>query len=132
MYIFRAIIAEDSLLRQFDFKGVVLCTGINGVPFKEDQLEACVEAAIEAGANDVQWTESPEFGQVMEFITEPDSFYQVNKNLGSLNYDIVYSEVDYIPLQFTELSEEQLEVVQNLFTKLSDSPDVVKLYDNIA
>jgi len=125
-------VGSDSLLHMFDKKGIILCTGLNGEPLAEDKLEQCVEHAIEAEAEEVAWTESPLYGLVMQFTSEADNFYKVCKNLEGMNYEIVYSEIDYLPKMLVELDDTQLEVVARFHQKLQEYADVTKVYDNIA
>lgn len=119
---------------QFQHKGVILCSQYNGVAASEEQLDETLVHAIETGAEDVTIRDShPDYGKVFEFITEPDAnFFKVKNALAKLNYTVVYSEVEYIPTNPVELSDEDLSKVSILCDKLMNHSEVLRLYDNIA
>lgn len=129
----RAIVLENSVLHMFDHKGLLYCSEIDGKSVSEELLDAATEHAIEAGANDVTFTDDhPEFGKVLEFITEPSAFFKVKGALENLKYDLVHAEVTYLPRTYIELPDEDFDAANKLFTKLTEHPDVQKVYANIA
>jgi len=126
-------VMDDSILYMFDHKGILFCSQFEGKPASETILDDATMHAIEAGANDVEFhKDHPEFGAVLEFITEPTAFLKVKNALEGLKYEIVHADVSYFPKQCIELEDQDLEAANKLYSKLTEHPDVTNIYVNIA
>ena len=107
----------------FDTKGQII------VDKEECSLDAdtLMEKALDAGADDFS-----EEDDSYEILTDPDSFYEVAKNLEGLNLPIVSSEVTKIPQNYVSLAgdadaEKQLQRTLDL---LDEDDDVQNVYSN--
>lgn len=129
----RGIVADDSILRLFDHKGIILSSEVNGSPVNPDDLDNVIADAIEAGADDVTFqSDHPEFGNVFEFSTSPDVFFKTKHALEKLKYTIAYADLDYIPHNPIELDDVVIQDALKLCQKLEDHPNVIKVSTNIA
>ena len=66
-----------------------------------------------------------------EFVSDQRDFYVVSKRLLVIGYKTVHSELLYLPLNRVTLSEDDLAAAIKLHDKLSEDPDIVRVYDNI-
>jgi transcriptional/translational regulatory protein YebC/TACO1 len=124
---------EDSALYQFNHKGIIYCSDIDGKAASEEILEEAITHAIDSGADDVAFLpDHPEYGNVLEFSTSPTSFFKVKQALETMKYHIVHGDVDYIPNNVLDLGEGEIEEALKLYQKISDLPDVAKVSANIA
>ncbi|KAI4454360.1 hypothetical protein MML48_9g00002407 [Holotrichia oblita] len=112
----------------FDEKGIIIVDPIEGNKSEEDILEIATEHAIESGAEDVQVLED---GNI-EFICSPGVFNNVQVALTKLNYKINSASIEFIANKVQTLSDTDLEICSNLFEKLENHPEIVRVYDNIA
>ncbi|KAF2887834.1 hypothetical protein ILUMI_05374 [Ignelater luminosus] len=95
----------------------------------EGILEIATNDAVECEAEDVKLLEET---KTLQFLCDPIMFMQVQKKLEDLNYTIVMASVEYIPKLQVALSDSDLELCSNLFEKLENIDEVIKLHDNIA
>ncbi|ODN05041.1 putative transcriptional regulatory protein [Orchesella cincta] len=128
-----AKVVEPSVLYMFDHKGILMCSDLEGNPASETLLDEATMHAIDVGADDVELhKDHPDFGTVLEFTTSPTAFWKVKTSLEELKYGIVHAEVCYVPKQFVELEDTELDAANKLYTKLSEHPDVANVHVNIA
>lgn len=95
----------------------------------EELLEIAINDAVECEAEDVKLLEET---KTLQFSCDSMTFAQVQKKLEDLNYKIVTASLEYVPKLRVPLSDSDLEVCSNLFEKLENMDEVIKLHDNIA
>jgi YebC/PmpR family DNA-binding regulatory protein len=92
------------------------------------------EAAIEAGANDVQPLtheqndDIPRDAVGAKFICERTDVSTVSKSLTSLGWTVVTSEIGYLPKVFPELDDAQRDEVGEFLQALDDNDDVHRVW----
>ncbi|XP_003704411.2 translational activator of cytochrome c oxidase 1 [Megachile rotundata] len=114
----------DTALSMFDCGTYILAV-------KDCNFNQAMEDAIEAGAEDVEELKENDktyFKFKCEFLF-PD---KVQNQLTRLGYFVLLTEDTCIPNSVVELSEEQLEMVNKLKSKLLELDDIIKIEDNIA
>jgi YebC/PmpR family DNA-binding regulatory protein len=87
--------------------------------------ETLMEAALEAGAEDVREDESN-----FEVITAPEDFEQVKAALTKVSIPFDDAEVTMLPETFASLEGKQAEQMYRLMEMLEDCEDVQKVYTN--
>jgi YebC/PmpR family DNA-binding regulatory protein len=91
-------------------------------------------AAIEAGANEVEMLtheqndDIPEEAAGAKFICERTAVAQVSKWLAANGWKVVTSEIGYVPKQFPELTEAQLNDVGEFLHELDEHDDVHRVW----
>lgn len=123
---YNSTFTEGAIRGLFDHKGF-----IEAIPPEKTSLETSVEHAIEAGAEDVVELEDAE-DNVLQFICSPAVLNQVRGKLEKLQYNIRAADCEFIPKIQVTLNDADLEAARKLCDKLAETPDVVRLYDNIA
>lgn len=93
----------------------------------EEQLELATEHAIESNAEEVTALED----NIFQFFCSPENFGQTQTLLEKLGYTILNASVDYLPLKMQELGENNLQLYERLMKKLDETPEVVRLFDNV-
>ena len=88
--------------------------------------EAVLEAAIDAGAEDVDVADDG----TVEVTTPPEDFARVKDALAVAGFEAEAAEVAMIPQTYTDLDGEQAEKVLRLLDLLEDLDDVTNLYTN--
>jgi YebC/PmpR family DNA-binding regulatory protein len=88
--------------------------------------DAVMEAAIEAGAEDVR-TEEESF----DVITNPGDFEQVRQALETAGLKILNAEVTMLPQSTLTLTGHEAEVAIRLIETLEDNDDVQNVYTNV-
>ena len=104
----------------FERKGVIAIEKTAGVDEDEVML-----MALDAGASDVQTDE-----EVLEVITDAVSFSAVREALEKAGLAFVEADVQMVPANTVNVSEETQENVQKLLDMLEDSDDVQNVYHN--
>lgn len=100
-------------------------------PAAEIDLE---EAAIEAGANEVQPLTREQNDDIpadaigAKFICERTEIANVSKWLAGNGWTVITSEMGYLPKTFAELSDEQLEEVGDFLHALDEHDDVHRVW----
>lgn len=87
--------------------------------------EVLMEAALDAGAEDIQET-----GEAFEITTDPSAFHQVADALKAKNIPTIHAELGLIPQNFVKLSGHTAEKMLKLMENLEDHDDVQKVYAN--
>jgi len=109
----------NSVSFQFERKGVIWFPGLPG------QDEAVLEAAIEAGALDV---ESDEEGH--EVSCAPEDFFAVRDALEAKFGSPESAKVEWVPTVRIDLDEEKARDILKLIDRLDESDDVQNVYAN--
>ncbi len=83
-------------------------------------------AAIDAGADDIQWEE----GEVYVY-TKPEDLEKVKKLLEEKNYKIESVSLGFVAKEKVEISEKEKEQAQRLFDALDENDAVNNIYSNL-
>jgi len=111
---------SNSVARLFSRKGVL---SYDGEKYSEDKI---MEAALEAGADDVQ----NEGGELVVY-TDPASFESVLDAMNAGGYETDGAEISMVPESYVSPSKEDAGKVQKLIDKLEESDDVQNVYHNV-
>jgi YebC/PmpR family DNA-binding regulatory protein len=87
--------------------------------------DAVMEAAIEAGADDVQTTD-----QYHEIQTSPDAFHEVKQQLESKKLPLAVAEISMIPTTEVVLDARKAEQMVRLMEAIEDHDDVQNVWAN--
>jgi YebC/PmpR family DNA-binding regulatory protein len=112
--------ATGSVSYLFKRKGVL---SYDGEKYTEDKI---MEAAIEAGADDVQ----NEGGEIVVY-TDPNSFESVLNAMHAAGFETDGAEISMIPDTFVTPDKENAAKVQKLIDKLEECEDTQNVYHNI-
>ena len=99
--------------------------GIIKINKKEISDERIFELAIEAGADECKTND--EFHEIHCHINE---IYNVKKELEKEINNFISTEIEWIPLNSVEISNEKNEDLINFFEKLEEDDDVQNIYTN--
>ncbi|MDD4110454.1 MAG: YebC/PmpR family DNA-binding transcriptional regulator, partial [Clostridia bacterium] len=105
----------------FDRKGILIVEKKDGIT--EDNI---MLLAIEADAEDVK-----DDGDVFEIITSPESLNEVKEKLEAKGLEFISSELEYIPQNYIDLDENQLDTFNKMLEKLDESDDVQEITHNV-
>lgn len=111
--------ASGSVAHQFDRLGLITYPASAGSP------EALFEAALEAGAEDVESGED-----VHEIWTAPDALHEVAKALEARLGEPQGAKLAWRPRTLVEVSAEDARLLMKLIDALEDSDDVQAVYGN--
>ena len=132
---------EGSLKWQFERQGIILVnlkpktapkesklpTGQANLKYKEE-MEL---AAIEAGAEDIQWhTEDNE--EILEIRTNPDKLANVKKALEEKGLEIESANLGWAAKEEVEAQGNDKETLEKLFEDLDENDSVQAVYSNLA
>jgi len=112
--------ATGSVSYLFKRKGVL---SFDGEKYSEDKI---MEAAIEAGADDVQ----NEDGELIVY-TAPDAFEAVLNAMNAAGFETDGAEISMVPESYVSPDKENASKVQKLIDRLEESEDVQNVYHNI-
>ncbi len=87
--------------------------------------DAAMEAAIEAGADDVRSTD-----QYHEIVTEPEAFGAVKAHLERKSLPVAVAEISMIPTTEVSLDSRKAEQMMKLMEALEDHDDVQHVWSN--
>lgn len=104
----------------FDKKGVLVLEKGN---LSEDDV---LLLALEAEAEDVK-----DDGDVFEILTDPKQLESVKSALEAKGLNFVSAEGEYIPQNYANLDEKQLETFSKMVDKLEESDDVQEVIHNV-
>ena len=106
----------------FSRKGVILIE-------KNDDIDEDIlmDAALEAGAEDMVNNEDS-----FEIITEPSDYLAVDEALRKAGYELVESEISYVPSVESTPDENDLKKLKKLIDVLEDNDDVQSVHTNCA
>jgi YebC/PmpR family DNA-binding regulatory protein len=117
-----ALGATGCVAWMFERKGVIIIE--NDDNLDEEEL---IMAALEAGADDVEDDDGD-----LEITTTPTAFSAVYEALEKGGYAIAMAEVQMVPSNSVDVTEEVEESVQKMLDMLEDSDDVQNVYHNAA
>lgn len=106
----------------FDRKGYIIIERTDALD--EDQV---MEAALEAGADDFVANEDS-----FEIFTAPEDFDQVTEALRAAGYELLESDIEYIPSMEATPADSDLKNLRKLIEMLEENDDVQKVYHNCA
>ena len=115
-----ALGTSGSVAFQFDRRGYL---AIDRSAFPDLDEDTGLEAALEAGAEDVQTSDD-----VFEIYTEPADFQAVESALTEAGYVFEDAEVTMIAQNPMDISEEDREKLDKLVDELEDNEDVLAVY----
>ena len=99
--------------------------GIIKIDKKEVSDERIFELAIEAGAD-----ECKSFKDYHEIHCSTEEIYNVKKELEKEIDNFISTEIEWVPLNNVEISEEKNEDLINFFESLEENEDVQNIYSN--
>ncbi|NXK01278.1 TACO1 oxidase, partial [Corythaixoides concolor] len=119
----------------FEQKGVVR-VGPRDLRGRPVSLEAALEVALEAGAQDVcadeeEEEEEEEEEAALKFICETSALRTLRERLEASGLRPLSAAIEYLPRDHVRLPEETREQAERLLQALGDCPDIVRLYHNI-
>lgn len=101
---------------------------IDANKFTEEQV---MDAALEAGAEDVQAPEAEGKDKgVWTIVTEPTEFQAVKDELEAAGLEIMEAEIIRIPENTVPVGGDDVRKVMNLIDALEDNDDIQKVYSN--
>ena len=109
-----------SVSYMFDYKGMIVIKKTDNVV--EDSL---MMIALDAGADDVVADE-----ECFEISTKPELLHAVRKEFESGGYEIISSEVEYVPQNMIALDKDSATSINKLIVSLEDLDDVQNVYTN--
>ena len=111
---------SGSVAFMFDRKGFMVVPQNEDTPLDEDTV---FEAAIEAGAEDMQATEDG-----FEITTAPADFEAVRDALIEQGYELTQDEVTMLPQNTVEVPEDKMSQFAAMIEELEDNDDVSAVY----
>jgi len=112
--------ASGSVTYMFDYKGVVVLN--NNENSSEDEV---MMIALDSGADDVVT-----YDDCYEVSSKPDTFHSVAKAFEDAGYEVLSSEVQYVPQNMIKLDKDAAISVNKLVEALDDLDDVQNVYTN--
>jgi YebC/PmpR family DNA-binding regulatory protein len=112
--------ATGSVAYLFKRKGVL---SFDGEKYTEDKI---MEAALEAGADDVQ----NDGGEIVVY-TAPDAFEAVLEAMNKAGFETDGAEISMVPDTYVTPDNEAAAKVQKLIDRLEESEDVQNVYHNV-
>ena len=111
---------EGAVRWMFEKQGVVI---VSGEGKSKDELEML---AIEAGADDVSWSEN-----VLEIHTKPEDLETVKKSLEDKQLKIESASLEQVAKEEVNISEKEKEQAERLFEALDENDAVNNVYSNL-
>ncbi len=111
---------SGSVTYMFDYKGIVVVKKTDSA--MEDSV---MMTALDSGAEDVVTSED-----CFEILTKPETLHAVAKAFEEQGYEVVSSEVEYLPQNEIKLNKEAATSVSKLILSLEDLDDVQNVYTN--
>lgn len=103
----------------FNRKGIVIVADVKDV-------DALMMDALDAGAVDLI-----EDDDVVQVITEPNAYVQMEEALTKKGYNVVSANTELVPDNYVDLSEEQLAKFNRMIDALEDLDDVQEVFHNV-
>jgi YebC/PmpR family DNA-binding regulatory protein len=111
---------SGSVAWMFEKKGIIVVS-------RSDKDEAVMEAAIEAGAEDIK-----EMDEVLVIETAPEDFNAVLEAVNALGVEILESNVQLTATNLSDVDDETAEKVEKLIEVLEEIDDVQNVIHNMA
>jgi len=99
--------------------------GVIKIDKKEITDERILELAIDAGADECKSNDS-----IHEIHCQMNEIYNVKKELEKEIENFISTEIEWIPLNYTQVSKEKNDELINFFESLEDDDDVQNVYSN--
>lgn len=109
---------SGSVTYMFDYKGVVVIARKDGLT--EDDV---MIVALDNGADDVLVSD-----ECFEILSAPENLHAVSSACESAGYEVVSSEVEYLPQNQIKLDKDSAMSVNKLIVALEDLDDVQNVY----
>jgi YebC/PmpR family DNA-binding regulatory protein len=120
--------AQGSVSWSFDRKGVML------IPVEKLSEDKVMEDALEAGASDFGLSDHTDDDgdtiEAFEILTDADSFGNIRDALDVKGYKFATAQLEMVPQNYVELSEEDSLKLQKLLDMLEDNDDVQNVWHN--
>ncbi len=100
--------------------------GVIKIDKKEIDEDSLFELAIDSGANEC--FSNNEFHEIH---SDKNHVYNVKKNLENKISNFISTDIEWIPINYVEISKEQKEIVINFLENLEDDDDIQKVYTNV-
>lgn len=120
------VLSGGTLGHIFSHKGMVLVENVDGI-----SVESALDHAIEVGAEEVQEEEHEDGKKVLKFITGPFELHAVTKQLEEMKYNVLSSELFYLPQVKQKVSEDSMILINTFYELLETVPEVVEIHNNI-
>ncbi|KFM59174.1 Translational activator of cytochrome c oxidase 1, partial [Stegodyphus mimosarum] len=112
----------------YEQKGIIKAVSeLGGQPV---DAEKALDAAIEAGAEEVHTKGDENDKTYLEFLCAAEDLHKIKKEL-ERHYEIEEAYIGYIPSTTVKLSEEDLTLADHLLEELGDLQEVVRIYENV-
>ena len=99
--------------------------GVIKIDKKEITDERILELAIDAGADECKSNDS-----IHEIHCQMNEIYNVKKELEKEIENFISTEIEWIPLNYTQVSKEKNDELINFFESLEEDDDVQNVYSN--
>ena len=109
---------SGSVTYMFDYKGIIVVKKTESA--SEDTI---MMLALDSGADDVIVDD-----ECIEIICTPDNLHNVSKEFETSGYEILSSEVEYVPQNLISLDKDSATSVNKLVASLEDLDDVQNVY----
>lgn len=109
-----------SVSYMFDYKGIVVIK--KSETTDEDTV---MMLALDFGADDVVVDE-----ECIEVMCSPENLHTISKEMETSGYEVVSSEVEYVPQNMIELNKDAAISINKLIVGLEDLDDVQNVYTN--
>lgn len=109
-----------SVTYMFEHKGMIVINKTDKA--MEDNV---MMTALDSGADDVVSNDD-----CFEVITKPEALHNVNKAFEEAGFEVVSSEVEYLPQNYIKLDKDAATSVNKLVISLEDLDDVQNVYTN--
>ncbi len=109
-----------SVSYMFDYKGIVVIKKAETT--NEDTV---MMLALDFGADDVVVDE-----ECIEVMCSPENLHTISKEMETSGYEVVSSEVEYVPQNMIELNKDAAISINKLIVGLEDLDDVQNVYTN--
>lgn len=116
--------ASGSVAHLFEHRGRAVVTA---TPADEDRL---MQAALDAGADDVILLGSDDSEAAWEVLTPPPALLAVRQSLERAGLSVGESAHEMLPQTSVALPPEQAQTVQDLIDALEDNEDIRRVYSN--
>ncbi|KAI4487585.1 hypothetical protein M0804_005734 [Polistes exclamans] len=118
-----AKISQAAINGFFDHNGIIITEA-------KSTLETAMESAINVGAVDIEEIEEDE-NKYYKFKCDPQLLIKITNQLKNLDYSVIDTKEELLPLICIKLSDEDLQVVQSAQQRLLRIDEIEEIYDNV-